>query len=241
MTILMPHSFTAHPKTPKKSLVQRPLNFVILGVSMALLTGCGQTTTLQPKPVEHATQLQKLQPNDTTQQTITAYRSIFVDNINRAKNGIEQLKQDANVASANNSSSLTQFSQDDAGNRYDVAISALYADGELSKPVYHTLLDMSTFVPDVFQDQELNQRLQTHDPALARLVNQHLVWRQQQIALQQQVKENAQKQLQAQKQRDKKVNEQLKAFDETIANYDKQIATYQALVKDFQAKNVVKK
>lgn len=241
MTISMLHSFTTHSRTPKKLLIQRPLNFALLGMSIVLLAGCGQTTTLQPKPVENATQLQKLQPNAMTQQTITAYRSIFVDNINRAKHGIEQLKQDTNIESADGSSSLIQFSQDDAGNRYDVAISALYADGKLADPVYHTLLDMSTFVPDVFQDKEINQRLQIHDPALARLVNQHLVWRQQQIALQQQVKENAQKQIQAKKQRDKEVNEQLKAFDETIANYNKQIATYQALVKDFQAKNVIKK
>lgn len=206
----------------------------VAGLSAMSLEGCGQSVNLQNKPVEATMQIQTLRPSEASSQIITAYRSIFVDNINRAKNGVEQLKQ---TSGPENTSPLTSFSPDDAGNRYDVAIAALYTEGTLSQPAYTTLMDMATFVPDVFKDKELNQRLQVHDPALARLVNQHLVWRQQQVGFQQQIKDNEN----AKNDQYKQLNSQIDALNKTIADYDKQISFYQILAKDIQAKNLSKK
>lgn len=216
------HSSSSRYRTSYKTAL-------MAGLSTVLLVGCGQSSSLQNKPIEATSQIQTLRPSEPTQQLITAYRSIFVDNISRAKNGVEQLKQSSSPQASNlPTSPLTTFSPDDAGNRYDMAISALYADGTLSQPAYTTLMDMATFVPDIFKDKEINQRLQAHDPALARLVNQHLVWREQQITLTQQIKDNEasqNKQYQA-------LNTQIEALNKTIANYDKQIAIYQLLAQD---------
>ncbi len=208
-----------------KSVINLGKNFLVYGViSMVVLAGCGQSSSLQNKTADSTKQVQTLQPSAETQKNIDVFRAVFIERLQQAEQGLQKLSENN---SQNDNSPLAKFSKEDAGIRYDTAIHALYANSELSTEVYNTLMDMNVFVPDVFLDIELNKRLQYHSPALARLVNQHLVWKQLEITRQQQVK-------QLQVEQEKQLQVHLEQLNQTIENYDKQIAEYQTMLKDIK-------
>lgn len=127
-------------------------------------------------------------------------------------------------------SPMATIDSDKAGLRYDTAMTDLYTDSPLTTEVYDTLVDIAVFAPEVFADKEINQRLQYHSPALARMVNQHQVW--------QALERTRQKQaVQLQKQQEAKFNKQLEAFNKTLEEYDKKIADYQVRLSEADKAN----
>lgn len=113
--------------------------------------------------------------------------------------------------------------------RYRQALQALYSDQPLSSQDVNTLINITTLLPNMFEEPELASQLSGKSPALARLIVQHQVWRQIEA---QQVKDMQQMKLEQQAEFESLMNK----FNETIQEYDEQIAKYEEMLKEFERK-----
>lgn len=110
--------------------------------------------------------------------------------------------------------------------RYRQAFAAIYQADPLSAEEVDTFINMTTLLPDLFEEPELARQLSDKSPALARLIVQHQIWRQieaQQVKDMQNMKIEQQKEFEA----------LLTKFNETIEGYDEQIAKYEQTLKEF--------
>ena len=113
--------------------------------------------------------------------------------------------------------------------RYQQAIKALYkpATTELSAQDIDTLINISTLIPQLFEHEEIAERVSRKSPALARLLVQYQVGKQieaQQLLDMQQMKLTQQQEFEG----------LMTKFNETIKSYDEQIAKYEQTLKEFQ-------
>lgn len=111
-------------------------------------------------------------------------------------------------------------------NRYRQAFAAIYQADLLSAEEVDTFINMTTLLPDLFEEPELARQLSDKSPALARLIVQHQIWRQieaQQVKDMQNMKIEQQQEFEA----------LLTKFNETIEGYDEQIAKYEKMLKEF--------
>lgn len=111
--------------------------------------------------------------------------------------------------------------------RYQQAFAALFSVQALSAQEIDTLLNITTLLPDLFEQPQLAQQLSEKSPALARLVVQHQIWRQieaQQVKDMQQMKREQQAEFEA----------LMVKFNDTIKEYDEQIAKYEDMLKEFE-------
>lgn len=110
--------------------------------------------------------------------------------------------------------------------RYRQAFAAIYKTAPLSAQDADTFINMTTLLPDLFEEPELARQLSDKSPALARLIVQHQIWRQieaQQVKDMQNMKIEQQQEFEA----------LLAKFNETIEGYDEQIAKYEKMLKEF--------
>ena len=113
--------------------------------------------------------------------------------------------------------------------RYQQAMQALYqpAVTPLSAQDSDTLINIMTLLPQLFEHEEIANRVNIKSPALARLIIQHQVWQQieeQQALDMQQMKRTQQQEFET----------LMTKFNETIKGYDEQIAKYEQTLKEFQ-------
>lgn len=113
--------------------------------------------------------------------------------------------------------------------RYQQAMKALYqpVSSELSAENIDTLINISTLIPELFEHEEIAQRVNIKSPALARLIVRYQVAQQieaQQLLDMQKMKETQQQEFEG----------LMTKFNETIAGYDEQIAKYEQTLKEFQ-------
>lgn len=113
--------------------------------------------------------------------------------------------------------------------RYQQAMKALYqpVSSELSAENIDTLINISTLIPELFEHEEIAQRVNIKSPALARLIVRYQVAQQieaQQLLDMQQMRETQQQEFEG----------LMTKFNETIAGYDEQIAKYEQTLKEFQ-------
>lgn len=113
--------------------------------------------------------------------------------------------------------------------RYQQAMKALYqpVSSELSAENIDTLINISTLIPELFEHEEIAQRVNIKSPALARLIVRYQVAQQieaQQLLDIQKMKETQQQEFEG----------LMTKFNETIAGYDEQIAKYEQTLKEFQ-------
>ncbi len=113
--------------------------------------------------------------------------------------------------------------------RYQQAIKALYqpVTTELSAEQIDTLINISALIPQLFEHEEIAERVSVKSPALARLIVQYQVGKQieaQQVLDMQQMKVTQQQEFEG----------LMTKFNETIKGYDEQIAKYEQTLKDFQ-------
>ena len=120
--------------------------------------------------------------------------------------------------------------------RYQQAMQALYTSDKtpLSSETVDTLLSIAMLIPDVFQNEDLANRLTLKMPSLARLLQQYQIW--EQIEAQQSIELQAIKQAQIKAQQEQQQNfEKLMAeFNQTIESYDDQIGKYEQKLKEFE-------
>ena len=110
--------------------------------------------------------------------------------------------------------------------RYRQAFAAIYQSDPLSAEEVDTFINVTTLLPDLFEEPELARQLSDKSPALARLIVQHQIWRQieaQQVKDMQNMKIEQQQEFEA----------LLTKFNETIEGYDEQIAKYEKMLKEF--------
>lgn len=110
--------------------------------------------------------------------------------------------------------------------RYRQAFAAIYQSDPLSAEEVDTFINVTTLLPDLFEEPELARQLSDKSPALARLIVQHQIWRQieaQQVKDMQTMKIEQQQEFEA----------LLAKFNETIEGYDEQIAKYEKMLKEF--------
>ena len=110
--------------------------------------------------------------------------------------------------------------------RYRQSFAAIYQADPLSAEEVDTFINMTTLLPDLFEEPELARQLSDKSPALARLIVQHQIWRQieaQQVKDMQNMKIEQQQEFEA----------LLTKFNETIEGYDEQIAKYEKMLKEF--------
>lgn len=110
--------------------------------------------------------------------------------------------------------------------RYRQAFAAIYKSAPLTAQEADTFINMTTLLPDLFEEPELARQLSDKSPALARLIVQHQIWRQieaQQVKDMQTMKIEQQQEFEA----------LLAKFNETIEGYDEQIAKYEKMLKEF--------
>lgn len=113
--------------------------------------------------------------------------------------------------------------------RYQQAMKALYqpASEALTAENIDTLINISTLIPELFEHEEIAQRVNIKSPALARLIVRYQVAQQieaQQLLNIQQMKLTQQQEFEG----------LMTKFNETIKDYDEQIAKYEQTLKDFQ-------
>ena len=113
--------------------------------------------------------------------------------------------------------------------RYQQAIKALYQPMaiELDAQDIDTLINISTLLPELFEHEEIAERVSVKSPALARLIVQYQVGKQieaQQVLDMQQMKLTQQQEFDG----------LMAKFNETIEGYDEQIAKYEQTLKEFQ-------
>ena len=113
--------------------------------------------------------------------------------------------------------------------RYQQALKALYqpVTTELSAEQIDTLINISALIPELFEHEEIAERISVKSPALARLIVQYRVGKQieaQQVLEMQQMKETQQREFEG----------LMTKFNETIKGYDEQIAKYEQTLKEFQ-------
>lgn len=113
--------------------------------------------------------------------------------------------------------------------RYQQAIKALYqpVTSELSAENIDTLINISTLIPELFEHEEIAQRVNIKSPALARLIVRYQVAQQieaQQLLNIQQMKLTQQQEFEG----------LMTKFNETIKGYDEQIAKYEQTLKEFE-------
>ena len=113
--------------------------------------------------------------------------------------------------------------------RYRDAMQALYAEPMLSAEVVDTLINITTLLPDIFEEAELARQLNSKSPALTRLIVQQQIWRQIEA---QQVKDMQQMKIEQQAE----FETLMAKFNETIQGYDEQIAKYEEMLKEFDRK-----
>lgn len=121
------------------------------------------------------------------------------------------------------------LSEDEIKERYWAALSELYGNEPLSAQAVNTLINISTLLPDFFEQSELAARLSDKSPALARLIVQHQVWRQieaQQVLDMQKMKLEQQAEFET----------LMAKFNETIQGYDEQIGKYEKMLKEYEKK-----
>ena len=116
-----------------------------------------------------------------------------------------------------------------ATKRYQQAMKALYqpVTTELTAQEIDTLITISTLLPQLFEHEEIAQRVNAKSPALARLIVQYQVGKQieaQQVLDMQQMKVTQQQEFEG----------LMSKFNETIKGYDEQIAKYEQTLKDFK-------
>ncbi|MBU5617005.1 hypothetical protein KPY62_07870 [Psychrobacter sp. TAE2020] len=113
--------------------------------------------------------------------------------------------------------------------RYQQAMKALYqpVTTELNAQEIDTLINISTLLAQLFEHEEIAQRVNVKSPALARLIVQYQVGKQieaQQVLDMQQMKVTQQQEFEG----------LMLKFNETIKGYDEQIAKYEQTLKDFK-------
>lgn len=123
----------------------------------------------------------------------------------------------------------TILSEKEIIERYQQAMQALYqpAVTALGSQDIDTLVNITTLLPELFEDEEIAERVSLKSPALARLIIQHQVSKQievQQALDMQQMKASQQQEFE----------KLIKKFDNTIKDYDEQINKYQQTLKEFQ-------
>lgn len=111
--------------------------------------------------------------------------------------------------------------------RYRSAFAALYSNQALSAQEVDTLINITTLLPELFEQPQLAQQLNDKSPALARLIVQQQIWRQieaQQVIDMQRMKQDQQAEFES----------LMAKFNDTIKDYDKQIAKYEKMLKEFE-------
>lgn len=112
---------------------------------------------------------------------------------------------------------------------YQQTIEALYQ--PISEPLdseeTDTLINIAALIPQLFEHNELADRLNAKSPALARLIVQHQIWEQieaRQASYMEEMKVAQQKEFES----------LMNKFNETIKGYDEQIAKYEQTLKEFE-------
>ena len=111
--------------------------------------------------------------------------------------------------------------------RYRSAFAALYSNQALSAQDVDTLINITTLLPELFEQPQLAQQLNDKSPALARLIVQQQIWRQieaQQVIDMQRMKQDQQAEFES----------LMAKFNDTIKDYDEQIAKYEKMLKEFE-------
>ncbi|WP_131668571.1 hypothetical protein [Psychrobacter pygoscelis] len=111
--------------------------------------------------------------------------------------------------------------------RYRSAFAALYSNQALSAQEVDTLINITTLLPELFEQPQLAQQLNDKSPALARLIVQQQIWRQieaQQVIDMQRMKQDQQAEFES----------LMAKFNDTIKDYDEQIAKYEKMLKEFE-------
>ncbi len=113
--------------------------------------------------------------------------------------------------------------------RYQQAMKALYQPESeaLTAENIDTLINISTLIPELFEHEEIAQRVNIKSPALARLIVRYQVAQQieaQQLLNIQQMKLTQQQEFEG----------LMTKFNETIKGYDEQIAKYEQTLKEFE-------
>ena len=113
--------------------------------------------------------------------------------------------------------------------RYQQAMKALYqpAAQQLNAQEIDTLLNITTLLPQLFEQAQIAERVSIKSPALARLIVQRQVG--QQIEAQQALDMQQMKLTQKQE-----FEGLMTKFNETIEDYDKQIAKYEQTLEEFR-------
>lgn len=129
-----------------------------------------------------------------------------------------------------------QLTAVEISNRYNVALQSLYLADEVPMPpqAVDTLLNIATLTPQVFNNAELAERLVKRSPALARLLQQHQAWEQQQKQQSEQLETLKQEQLEQQQQQAAEFDKLSKEFNDKIKDYDQQIEQYQQKLEQFE-------
>ena len=112
---------------------------------------------------------------------------------------------------------------------YQQTIDALYQ--PISEPLdseeTDTLINIAALIPQLFEHNELADRLNAKSPALARLIVQHQIWEQieaRQASYMEEMKVAQQQEFES----------LMNKFNETIKGYDEQIAKYEQTLKEFE-------